>query len=63
MFLFLSLAIVKRFAELQNIRASNSTPSNGRGYLLSDIEQLRAFGTSSANAAVLVFAIYISGAK
>jgi 4-hydroxybenzoate polyprenyltransferase len=62
MFLFLSLAIVKRFAELENLRASNSTPRNGRGYLLADMEQLRSFGTSSAYAAVVVFAIYISGA-
>jgi 4-hydroxybenzoate polyprenyltransferase len=62
MFLFLSLAIVKRFAELENLRASNSTPKNGRGYLLADMEQLRSFGTSSAFAAVVVFAIYISGA-
>jgi len=61
MFLFLSLAIVKRFAELENLRASNTTPRNGRGYLLADIAQLRSFGTSSAYAAVVVFAIYISG--
>jgi len=61
MFLFLSLAIVKRFAELENLRASNSTPKNGRGYLLADLEQLRTFGTASAYAAVVVFAIYISG--
>lgn len=61
MFLFLSLAIVKRFAELQNLRASNMVPKNGRGYLLSDLEQLRSFGTASAYAAVVVFAIYIAG--
>lgn len=61
MFLFLSLAIVKRFAELENLRASNSTPKNNRGYLLADLDQLRAFGTASAYAAVVVFAIYISG--
>jgi len=61
MFLFLSLAIVKRFAELENLRASSSTPKNGRGYVLGDLEQLRSFGTSSAYAAVVVFAIYISG--
>jgi 4-hydroxybenzoate polyprenyltransferase len=61
MFLFLSLAIVKRFAELENLRASNSTPRNGRGYMLADMEQLRSFGTASAYAAVVVFAIYISG--
>ncbi len=60
-FLFLSLAMVKRFSELQNIRASGSNLSNGRGYLLSDIEQLRSFGTASAYASVVVFALYING--
>jgi hypothetical protein len=61
MFLFLSLAIVKRFAELENLRASNEAPNNGRGYLVADLDQLRSFGTSSAYAAVVVFAIYITG--
>jgi len=61
MFLFLSLAVVKRFAELENLRASSSTPKNGRGYLLADLPQLRSFGTASAVAAVVVFANYISG--
>lgn len=60
-FLFFSLAIAKRFAELENLNASNSVPRNGRGYILADLEQLRAFGTSSAFAAILVFANYISG--
>jgi hypothetical protein len=59
-FLFFSLAIVKRFAELENLRSSGSAPRNGRGYLVADLEQLRSFGTSSAFAAVVVFAIYIS---
>lgn len=59
-FLFFSLAIVKRFAELQNLRSSGSPPRNGRGYLVSDTDQLRSFGTASAFAAVMVFAIYIS---
>jgi len=61
MFLFLSLAIVKRFAELENLRASNATPKNGRGYLVADLEQMRSFGTTSAFAAVVVYANYISG--
>jgi 4-hydroxybenzoate polyprenyltransferase len=61
MFLFLSLAIVKRFAELENLRASSTAPKNGRGYLLADLPQIRSFGTASAYAAVVVFAIYISG--
>jgi 4-hydroxybenzoate polyprenyltransferase/phosphoserine phosphatase len=60
-FLFLSLAIVKRFAELENLRLTNMQLKNGRGYLMSDIEQIRAFGTASAFAAVVVFANYISG--
>jgi len=60
MFLFLSLAIVKRFAELENLRATNAVPNNGRGYLITDLDQLRSFGTSSAYAAVVVFAIYIT---
>jgi 4-hydroxybenzoate polyprenyltransferase len=60
-FLFLSLAMVKRFSELRNLSARGMNPSNGRGYLLSDVEQLRSFGTSSAYASVVVFALYISG--
>src|SRR5580704_16473550 len=59
-FLFFSLAMVKRFAELQNLRSSGLPPRNGRGYLVADTDQLRSFGTSSAFAAVMVFAIYIS---
>ena len=59
-FLFLSLAIVKRFAELESLRTSGAQLKNGRGYLMSDIEQIRAFGTASAFAAVVVFANYIS---
>jgi 4-hydroxybenzoate polyprenyltransferase/phosphoserine phosphatase len=60
-FLFLSLAFVKRFSELENLRSSNTPPRNGRGYLVADIEQMRAFGTASAFATVVVFANYISG--
>jgi 4-hydroxybenzoate polyprenyltransferase/phosphoserine phosphatase len=60
-FLFLSLAFVKRFAELDNLRDSGISPKNGRGYLVVDIEQLRIFGTASAFAAAVVFANYITG--
>ncbi len=58
-FIFLSLAMVKRFSELQNVRTAGTTLSNGRGYLLTDIEQVRSFGTSSAFASVVVFSVYI----
>jgi 4-hydroxybenzoate polyprenyltransferase len=60
-FLFLSLAMVKRFSELKNIQARGHMPSNARGYLLVDLEQLRSFGTASAYASVVVFSLYISG--
>jgi 4-hydroxybenzoate polyprenyltransferase len=59
-FLFFSLAIAKRYAELENAVIQGGTPNTGRGYRLSDIDQMRSFGTASAFAAVVVFAIYIS---
>jgi 4-hydroxybenzoate polyprenyltransferase len=59
-FLFLSLGMVKRFSELENLRERGATASHGRGYMVSDIEQIRAFGTASAYAAVLVFSLYIT---
>lgn len=58
-FIFLSLAMVKRFSELQNVRSAGTQVSNARGYLLNDIEQVRSFGTSSAFASVVVLSIYI----
>jgi 4-hydroxybenzoate polyprenyltransferase len=60
-FFFLSLAMVKRFSELQNLQTHRMNPASGRGYLLSDIEQLRSFGTSSAYASVVIFTLYING--
>ncbi len=60
-FLFFSLAIAKRYAELENTVLQGAAPQTGRGYRLSDIDQMRSFGTASAFAAVVVFAIYISG--
>ena len=59
-FFFLSLAFIKRFAELENLRARGAVPTNGRGYLIADIEQLRAFGTAAAYASVVVLTLYIS---
>ncbi len=59
-FFFLSLAFVKRFAELENLRERGGDIPMGRGYHVSDLEQLRSFGTSSAYASVVVFTLYIS---
>lgn len=62
-FFFLSLAFVKRFSELESLRirteGEGSTAIKGRGYRVSDLEQLRSFGTASGYASVVVFALYI----
>jgi 4-hydroxybenzoate polyprenyltransferase/phosphoserine phosphatase len=59
-FFFLSLAFVKRFAELENLRERGGSSAGGRGYHVSDIEQLRAFGSASGYASVVVLTFYIS---
>ena len=63
---------MKRFSELEGLRmreaaaaelgatAVRARPTNGRGYLVADAEQLRVFGTSSAYASVVVLTLYIS---
>lgn len=58
-FFFLSLAFVKRFSELESLRERGGTMPAGRGYLVSDLEQLRALGTGSMFAAVVVMTMYI----
>jgi 4-hydroxybenzoate polyprenyltransferase len=57
--LFLSLAMVKRFSELENLRERGATDMPGRGYRVADLEQIRSFGTASAYAAIVVFMLYI----
>ena len=59
-FFFLSLAFVKRFAELENLQARGGEAPKGRGYHVSDIEQLRSFGSASGYASVVVLTLYIS---
>jgi 4-hydroxybenzoate polyprenyltransferase/phosphoserine phosphatase len=59
-FFFLSLAFVKRFSELEGLRERGVAVSNGRGYLVGDLEQLRALGTGAMYAAVVVMTLYIN---
>jgi len=59
-FFFLSLAFVKRFAELEKLRARGGASAKGRGYHTSDIEQLRSFGSASGYVSVAVLTLYIS---
>jgi 4-hydroxybenzoate polyprenyltransferase/phosphoserine phosphatase len=58
-FLFLSLALVKRCAELEELEDDRSVLAPGRGYQPRDLASLRAMGMSSGFMAVLVLALYI----
>ena len=59
-FFFLSLAFVKRFAELENLRERGGVSASGRGYHVTDIEQLRSLGSASGYVSVAVLTLYIS---
>jgi 4-hydroxybenzoate polyprenyltransferase/phosphoserine phosphatase len=61
MFIFLSLAFVKRYTELMFARNSGKTgKSAGRGYYPDDLELLASLGGSSGYISALVLALYIN---
>lgn len=60
MFLFLSLACVKRFSELLVLQQRNENRTWGRGYSVGDLEQVASFGSASGYISVLVLALYVS---
>jgi 4-hydroxybenzoate polyprenyltransferase len=60
MFLFLSLALVKRLSEVRRLRQANESAAPGRGYMAGDYEQLAILGVSSGYLSVLVLALYIT---
>jgi 4-hydroxybenzoate polyprenyltransferase len=59
-FLFLSLALVKRYGELVVMRSVEGESAKARGYEMNDGELLAAMGTASGYLAVLVLALYIT---
>jgi 4-hydroxybenzoate polyprenyltransferase len=60
MFLFLSLALVKRFTELILMDNMGEEAVAGRGYRRVDLETLAQFGSASGYMAALVLALYIN---
>ena len=59
-FIFLSLALLKRYSELKAARdAGKSGALRGRGYAPEDLEMVSSLGGSSGLMAVLVLALYI----
>lgn len=59
-FLFLSLAFVKRYAELELQLQSGSTQLHGRGYHTGDAPLVQTLGITAGYASVLVLALYLN---
>lgn len=60
LFVFLSLALVKRCSELKSLQASGGLKTRGRDYHVSDLAVLWPMGLASAMSAVVVFGLYIN---
>jgi len=60
MFLFLSLATVKRYSEMLITLAQEKRRAAGRGYLVEDLPVLLALGVSTGMATIVVLALYIN---
>jgi 4-hydroxybenzoate polyprenyltransferase len=60
MFLFTSLAFVKRYAELVRLERESGLDPKGRGYVVEDLAILESIGPTAGALAVLVFALYIN---
>jgi len=59
MFFFLSLAMVKRYSELYNLRLRDEESVHGRGYRASDIEFVATLGAAAGYIGVLIIVLYI----
>ena len=58
LFFFLSLALLKRFSELDAAVRQGSGPESVRGYRLADRDAVGAFGVASGYISILVMALY-----
>jgi 4-hydroxybenzoate polyprenyltransferase len=59
MFIFTSLAMAKRYAELKALEQHSTSWASGRGYHVSDINIVSQLGSASGFISTLVFALYI----
>ncbi len=62
-FLFFSLALLKRYAELSLTRSSDGPTGHARGYLVEDESFVLALGVSCGALSVLVLALYLGTAE
>ncbi|WP_345815118.1 UbiA family prenyltransferase [Paraburkholderia sp. PREW-6R] len=58
--IFLSLAMVKRYTELDKMQRDGKESAAGRGYVTEDMSIVRSFGTAAGYVAVLVLALYMN---
>lgn len=61
LFLFLSLAFVKRYSELLIVSKSGREDAQGRGYQTGDLSIVQSMGVASGFTAVMLMALYING--
>lgn len=59
-FLFFSLALVKRYAELDALQRQGKLKAAGRGYHIEDLPILHSLGAAAGYLCVLVLALYIN---
>ena len=60
MFLFLSLAMLKRYTELLSMQSNGKADASGRGYTVEDLPLIQSLGGASGYLSVLVLALYIN---
>lgn len=60
MFIFLSLALAKRCAELDAMRRVSRTAAVGRGYAVGDLSIVQQMGVSAGYLSALVMALYLN---
>lgn len=60
LFMFLSLALVKRYTELAAMSGSGRQKIAGRGYDVSDLSLIQSLGAAAGYVSILVFALYIN---
>lgn len=59
MFIFLSLALIKRFSELNNLSQQGEVKSEARGYHIDDLPAVSLFGISSGYISIMILVLYI----
>lgn len=59
-FIFLSLAFIKRYAELRDGVGKGAQKAHGRGYYIADASLVQQLGVTSGYAATMVLALYLN---